>query len=155
MRYALLALLLAVPAASAAGRPPGCTGTQSSWPAGGGRRLVETQCALGASQGTSMLHLVGPGARRVGPLALVTYRDPRSGRPRVVRETVVLGTLAFSKGTLTVLDKFRGIGDCGIYSVFRLARSRFVPVEARAKTACDGKSGGGPTRWPRLPTPAP
>jgi hypothetical protein len=108
---------------------------------------------LGAYQGTSQLFLVGPGGRRLGPLALVTYRDPGTGHPRVTRETVVLGTLAFSKGTLTVLDKFRGLGDCGIYSTFRLVGDRFRTVEVRAKTACDGKPPYDPRRWRRLPTP--
>ena len=58
-------------------------------------------------------------------------------------------------GRLVVFDKSRGIGDCGIYSVFRLDGSRFVPAATRAKVACDGKSGGGPTRWPKLPLLSP
>jgi hypothetical protein len=52
-----------------------------------------------------------------------------------------------------VFDKIRGIGDCGFYSVFKLTSDRFVPTEARAKTKCDGKGGGGPEHWPKLPLP--
>ena len=58
-------------------------------------------------------------------------------------------------GKLDLFDRARGIGDCGIYSVFRFNGSRFVPVVARAKAACDGESGGGPTRWPKLPLLSP
>ena len=55
---------------------------------------------------------------------------------------------------LIVFDKGRGLGDCGFFSVFRLAGDRFIPVEARAKLTCNGK-GADPTRWPKLPTPRP
>ena len=126
-----------------------------AWPVPGGKRLVEVSCFLGAYQGVSMLYLAGGDRQAVGPLALRAYRDPGSGVPTVTRETQILGTFAFSPrtGILLVLDKFRGVGDCGIYSTFRLATDRFVPVEVRAKTACDGKPPYDPLRWPRLPLP--
>ena len=91
-----------------------------------------------------------------GPLSLRVYRDPGTGVPTPTRETVVLGTLLFSARTrtLAVTDRFRGLGDCGIYSTFRLAGDRFVPVSARAKTRCDGRPPYDGSRWPRLPLPA-
>lgn len=125
------------------------------WRTSTGRRLVQVTCSLAAYQGTFMLYLVDASRDVTGPLGLLAYRDPGSGRPTVTRETQILGLASFAPGTgrLTILDKFRGIGDCGIYSTFRLAGDRFVPVEVRAKTRCDGRYGGGPTRWPRLPLP--
>jgi hypothetical protein len=67
----------------------------------------------------------------------------------------VLGTLQFNKGTsrLVVFDKFRGAGDCGILSVFRLQKQRFYPLAVRAKLACNGKGPFDPFRWPLLPLP--
>ncbi len=62
---------------------------------------------------------------------------------------------AAAAGPLPGTTTGNGIGDCGIYSVFRFNGSRFVPVVTRAKAACDGESGGGPTRWPKLPLLSP
>jgi hypothetical protein len=83
------------------------------------------------------------------------YVDPGNGVPRLQLTTSILGDLSFRprSGRLTVLDKARGVGDCGIYSVFRLRAHAFMPIEARAKTACDGKPPFDPTRWPKLPLP--
>jgi len=88
-------------------------------------------------------------------LRLRLYVDTGDGIPRVRTRTMILGNLSFHamSGRLTVLDKWRGLGDCGVYSVFRLRGGAFAPVEARAKTACNGKPPYDPTRWRRLPLP--
>jgi len=112
-------------------------------------------CSFGAYQGVEMLYLVDAARRKVGPLPLLTYRDPGSGVPKRVRETAILGAASFSPrtGELTVLDKFRGLGDCGIFSRFRLVGNTFRTIEVRAKLACNGKPPFDPARWPRLPAP--
>jgi hypothetical protein len=132
-------------------RTPGA-GIGGVWTLAGGRRLVAVDCTLGAYQGTSMLYLLDAARRSTGPLVLRIYRDLGSGKPTAGRTTLVLGTLTFSTRTrtLTVLDKFRGVGDCGLYSVFRLSGERLVAVTARAKLACDGKPPYDPRRWPPL-----
>ena len=117
--------------------------------------LVSVTCTLGAYQGTQVLYLVDRALNRIGPIPLHAYRDPGNGRPRPVRETQILGTLDFRRGTsrLVVLDKFRGAGDCGILSVFRLQKNRFYPLAVRAKIACDGKGPFDPFRWRLLKLP--
>ena len=75
--------------------------------------------------------------------------------PWLVRETKILGVLEFrpSTGRLVVFDKFRGAGDCGIYSVFQLQKTRFTPRAVRAKVDCNCKGPLNPLRWPLLPKP--
>jgi hypothetical protein len=125
------------------------------WTAPASRKLVGVTCFTGAYQGTTMLYLVDGAGRRTGPLKLRIYQDPGSGKPTLTTTAKPLGVLGYTPKTrvLTIFDKARGPADCGIYSTFRLAGSRFVPVSARAKTACDGKPPYDPTRWPRLPVP--
>jgi 4-amino-4-deoxy-L-arabinose transferase-like glycosyltransferase len=115
--------------------------------------LVAVQCAPGAYQGDAMLYLAESGGRSIGPLVLDLYSDPGDGHPRLGKTTVVLGDLRFDRatGTLTVFDKARGVGDCGIYSRYRLAGGRLVLIDARAKTACNSEGPFDPARWPRLP----
>ena len=110
------------------------------FPTGTPRWLVSVTCAPGAYQGTQLLYLVDRGLNRIGPIPLHIYRDPGNGKPRPTRIAQVLGTLDFNSGTsrLVVLDKFRGPGDCGILSVFRLQKQRFYPLAVRAKLKCDG-----------------
>lgn len=126
-----------------------------TWRTSSDKRLVQVSCFLGAYQGTFMLYLVDAKRRATGPLVLVSYRDPGSGRPTLTRQKEILGVASFTPATgiLTVLDKFRGVGDCGIYSTFRLKDDRFVPTEVRAKVACDGKPPYDARRWPKLPVP--
>lgn len=121
-----------------------------------GKRLVGVTCYYGAYQGVSMLYLLRAGQKATGPLSMHIYEDPGSGKPAAKRLTRILGNLDFvpRTGRLVVFDKGRGLGDCGIFSVFKLTGDRFVPVEARAKLKCDGK-GGDPSRWPKLPLPSP
>jgi hypothetical protein len=117
--------------------------------------LVAVTCTQGAYQGTQVLYLVNRALNKIGPIRLHAYRDPGNGKPRPVHETQVLGTLDFNRGTsrLVVFDKFRGVGDCGILSVFRLQNNRFYPLAVRAKLNCNGKGPFEPFRWPLLKLP--
>ena len=125
------------------------------WPVRGGVHVVAVECFEGPYQGVSIVYLVRSRARVTGPLRFRIYADAGNGVPTARTRTGVAGVLTFHprSGRLTVLDKARGLGDCGIYSVFRLGKKSFVPVEARAKTACDGKPPFDPGRWPKLPLP--
>jgi Protein of unknown function (DUF1176) len=125
------------------------------WRANSEVRLVEVSCLLGAYQGTGMLYFVRTDRRVDGPLPLLIYEDPGTGVPTARRRTVILGTIDFDARTerLTVLDKARGIGDCGIFSTFGLSDDRFVLLETRAKLACNGKPPFDPARWTKLPLP--
>jgi Protein of unknown function (DUF1176) len=122
------------------------------WPRSGGERLVAVTCFLGAYQGTTRFYLLDT-SRRATSLAFHVYYDPGSGKPTPIREQEILGVPVFTPrtGSLSVFDKARGPGDCGIYSTFRLSGARFVPVETHARTRCDGKPPYDPKRWPKLP----
>jgi hypothetical protein len=136
------------------GHPP--TSGVQTWRISNRTWLVSVTCILAAYQATQRLYLVDV-TKRATVLTFHIYEDPGSGKPTPVRKQEILGNLLFSPatGTLTLFDKARGIGDCGIYSTFRLAGTRFVPVVTRAKTACDGKPPFSPARWPKLPTLSP
>jgi hypothetical protein len=119
------------------------------------RWFVQVVCVQGAYQSTQLLYLVDRGLNKVGPISLHTYRDLGKGKPTLVRERFILGTLDFNPrtGRLAVLDKFRGVGDCGIYSVFQLKKTYFIPRAIRAKLNCNGKGPYDPSHWPQLPAP--
>ena len=136
------------------GHPP--TSGVQTWRLTSRTGLVSVTCILGAYQGTQRVWIVDV-AKRPTPIVVHVYEDPGTGKPTPMRKQEILGVLDFAPATgrMELFDKARGIGDCGIYSTFALRGGRFVPVQTRAKTACDGKSGGGPTRWPKLPTLAP
>src|SRR5207247_219198 len=91
-----------------------------------------------------------------GALAAAGAGRLPGGKPTPRRETQILGLTSFTPktGDFTVFDKFRGPGDCGIYSAFALHGNALEPVEARAKVACDGKGPYDPARWPKLPLPS-
>ncbi len=98
--------------------------------ANGNRKLVAVECYPGAYQGDALLYLASPSSTPVGPLKLQVYEDPGTGHVKLETATTILGVLDFARstGTLTVFDKFRGVGDCGIYSTYRLEGSRLVLI---------------------------
>jgi hypothetical protein len=126
----------------------------AAWPTAARARLVAVECFPGAYQGVWMLYLVGARREADGPLRLHIYADEGNGMPTARTTTSILGNLSYDRRSarLTVFDRARGAGDCGIYSVFRLRAGAFAPVATRAKTACDGKPPFDPRRWPRLPS---
>ncbi len=119
--------------------------------------FVQVTCYVAAYQATFHLYLVDANRHATGPLALTTYIDPGSGKPKVTHDTLILGSAGFDPktGIFTVEDKGRGLGDCGIYTVAKLTGDRLVTTEVRARLKCDGKPPYDPTRWPKLPIPKP
>jgi Protein of unknown function (DUF1176) len=125
------------------------------WPVADGRRLVEVSCYLGAYQGTEMLYLTTASRHAVGPLRLLTVLDAGAKEPKTAPEAQILGIISFAAkpGRLSVFAKFRGLGDCGTYSTYRLAGDGFRTIAIRAKPNCDGKPPYNPARWPKLSLP--
>jgi hypothetical protein len=122
-------------------------------PAKSSERIVAVECFPGAYQGDAMLYIVKSATKTIGPLHLKTYSDPGNGHPRLITTTVMLGVLDFSRATntLTLFDKYRGVGDCGIFSTYRLTNDALVLKETRVKSACNGKPPYDPSKWPRFP----
>ncbi|KXF77083.1 hypothetical protein ATN84_12045 [Paramesorhizobium deserti] len=55
--------------------------------------------------------------------------------------------------TLTAFFRGRGLGDCGVYNVWKAEEGdedgiTFVLMQSRSKGECDGNDGGGPANWP-------
>jgi hypothetical protein len=126
----------------------------TAFPAGT-QRLVVVDCYFGAYQGTQILYLLGRDSKVVGPLPLRTYDILAGGGLRPVTVTVLLGLFSYDAKTrrLTLFDELRGLGDCGLYSSFRLAGSALVPVSVRAHTVCGEGRSLAPSQWPRVALP--
>ena len=134
----------------------GSSGIVSEPTATVGLRLVSVTCFYGAYQGVTVFYLVDASRKVTGPIRLSIHVDPGSGKPTLGHSTPRMAVESFvpKTGVLTIFDKARGPGDCGIFSTFKLTGTHFVPVSARAKRACDGKPPFDPGKWPKLPTPA-
>jgi hypothetical protein len=115
-------------------------------------------CGTGAYQGTSLLYDVqipqsAPATGRL--LSVPTYDTTgvRSVRLRRTSSDHAVGLIGHSAGNtlLTVLTKFRGLGDCGVWVRYRVDARGLVPLVVRAKVRCDGRPPYNPARWPRYP----
>lgn len=123
-----------------------------------GRMLLVVGCGVGAYQGTFLLYdvQIPQSAPATGRLLRVPTYDPTGARSvalkRVARSQVAgLITHSGDNTLLTVLTKFRGLGDCGVWVRYRMAPGGPVPLVVRAKVRCDGKPPYNPSRWPRYP----
>lgn len=86
---------------------------------------------------------------RIVPLSLPTISDDGP----TVTDTAWNIDWSQKTRTLTAFFKGRGLGDCGIYDVWKAAdsgegRVRFVLMQERSKGDCDGNYAGGPEQWP-------
>lgn len=116
----------------------------------GGARLVEVSCALGAYQGAHRYYLLGaPGSAPVALRFRVLIAQRGALRREPADELWGDAEIDAAAATLTITNRYRAGGDCGTYMQYRIAAQPEVLV-ARAKAACDGKSGGGPEHWPAL-----
>lgn len=124
-------------------------------PLGPGRSLLQVRCAWGAYQGSQMYYLYDEMKRPsgTGPLDFEVRESPddRSLVPATTPEVWGLPAFDPKTGALTVLDKFRGPGDCGTLATYRFDGGRARLVQLRAKTACDGQGAETPERWPEVP----
>ncbi len=125
--------------------------------------LVEAVCFLGAYQGQSnyfFLDESGP-SPHAEPLMFTLYYDYEgTGKPMATTtQDMIGGQFNSSMKQLVILDKFRGIGDCGIYSVYSFNNLYFKPelVELREKSECDEviiEPMIEPSKWPLIPLPS-
>lgn len=135
-----------------------------------GTRIVQITCVVFAYQENFLLYLIDDNRHVTGPLVLPIYVAGEDDEPKLVRKAEVLGISSVAcsgkeympcehddypppAGTLAILAKGRGRGDCGFYSTFKLSGRRLVPVEARAKRACDNEEPFDPRLWPKLRRP--
>jgi hypothetical protein len=120
-------------------------------PLGGGKSLLEVICATGAYQGSQEYFVVG-GADKAQPLKFVTYEaSGPDGETLVKKDAMELTGLAEFDGArreLTVLNRYRGPGDCGSRAVYEIAPNKTTLKEFRAKVQCDGEGAEHPEQWP-------
>ena len=122
----------------------------------GKRYLVRIVCTTGAYQGYQLYYSydegVVPAASK--PLTFMSYEATGESGTKLTRveTTEVWGLSEFDAKTrqLSVLNKFRGPGDCGIYATYAFDKGDVQLREFRAKPACDGRSASQPEQWPRL-----
>ncbi|HKG21470.1 MAG TPA: DUF1176 domain-containing protein [Blastocatellia bacterium] len=119
-----------------------------------GRYLVAVTCTLGAYQGYQLYYLYDE--TKPEPAAkLLTFESRESQEDdslTATQTTEVWGQPTFDEKTkeLKVLNRFRGVGDCGFLATYEFVDGEPKLKELRAKPACDGKDGGGPEKWRKV-----
>lgn len=120
------------------------------------RFLVEVVCTLGAYQGYQRYYLLNESRNPpvVAPLVFTIFevKGERGDRLARTQSEELWGTPEFDRKTrlLTVLNRFRGTGDCGTFSIYTLEQDRPQLKEIRTKIECDGSGADNPKLWPKL-----
>jgi len=136
--------------------PDSALGGVSFHALGSNRYLVEVVCTLGAYQGYQRYYLLDESAPQpmVRALSFAAYETTGKQGQRLTRvQTEELwGSPQFEAKTkrLSVMNKFRGGGDCGTLAVYAFDAGDPELKTLRAKTACDGRGAGMPETWPRI-----
>lgn len=104
--------------------------------------IVEFLCFLGAYQGNYEYFLYDQTSEKtkITPLSLAVFESNSSGK--LIRNNVNLvgGIPDYEpqQQVLTVLTKYRGLGDCGSLGKYKWEGKKFKLLEYRVKEACDG-----------------
>lgn len=115
--------------------------------------LVEVACTRGAYQGSQIYYYVDedPRERRIEPIRFRTFEVPGADAADIIaKEDIELwGSPEFRAKTaeLIVFNKFRGLGDCGSLSTYKLDGARARLQSFKLKAVCDGKGVGKPEQW--------
>lgn len=121
------------------------------------RYLVQVTCTLGAYQGNSVFLLLdesrAPSDSKL--LRFVDYEDsgePGLHRLRKRRVTQLTGTPEFDadQKQLRLINKFRGLGDCGFMTTYSFTKEQPERVLFQAKLECDGKGPFNPQEWKKM-----
>ena len=109
---------------------------------GQGRYLVEVLCFLGAYQGNYEYFLYDRKGSEVilKPLGFDIFEVDDSGKITKKQSHSISGLTEFipEKQELTVLTKYRGLGDCGALAKYQWQQEEFKLLEYRIKEKCDG-----------------
>lgn len=114
----------------------------------GDRTLLGLPCGAGGAYNQPYVFFQEQ-AGRVTPLALPVMSDEGP------TTTGTAWNIDWDQASrmLTAFFKGRGLGDCGVYNVWKAAEGdedgiTFVLKQSRSKDDCDGNDGGGPENWP-------
>lgn len=118
--------------------------------------LVEVMCARGAYQGEQRFMFYDQ--TQTPPVAQLlsfkTYEAPDEKFESLkLQETPEIWGLAeFNPQTneLTILNKFRGVGDCGSWARYGFEQGRPQLREFRAQLACNGRGARDPQKWRKV-----
>ena len=112
------------------------------YPVSNGKYLVEVLCFLGAYQGNYEYFLYDRKASEVilKPLDFDIFEIDDSGKITKKQSHSIGGLTEFipDKQELTVLTKYRGLGDCGALAKYQWQQEKFKLLEYRIKEKCDG-----------------
>lgn len=115
----------------------------SVYPLAQNRYLVQILCFMGAYQGNYRYFLYEKQTDSVSvqPLSLERYEPDDAGKITKTSENNVGGSPDYDPGqkTLSIMTKYRGLGDCGSLAKYQWDSDRFKVVEYRVKDKCDGK----------------
>jgi hypothetical protein len=117
----------------------------SVYPIDHNRYLVQLLCFMGAYQGNYRYFIyekqADSGSVSVKPLGLERYEPDDSGKISQTLEDNVGGSPDYNSGQkiLSVMTKYRGLGDCGSLAHYQWDSNQFKVVEYRVKEKCDGK----------------
>jgi hypothetical protein len=119
--------------------------------------LVQVTCTGGAYQGYQVYYFYDESNQQPAS-KLLTFESRESQDEKSLtrtQTTELWGQPTFDqkKKELTVLNKFRGIGDCGILATYGFVNGEPVLKQLRAKPACDGKGAENPEKWNKVALP--
>ncbi|GAB1582559.1 DUF1176 domain-containing protein [Phyllobacterium phragmitis] len=114
----------------------------------GDRMLLGLPCGAGGAYNQPYVFYQEQGGR-VTPLALPVMGDEGP------TTTAAAWNIDWNQETrtLTAFFRGRGLGDCGVYNVWKANETdedgiAFVLMQSRSKGECDGNNAGGPENWP-------
>jgi hypothetical protein len=121
------------------------------------RYLVQVTCTLGSYQGTYTFLLLdeshSPSSARL--LHFVDFEDSGEPGPNRLKKQIVTeltGTPEFDveKKQLRLINKFRGLADCGYMSTYSFTKEQPELILFQAKLECDKKGPFNPREWKKL-----
>jgi hypothetical protein len=116
--------------------------------------LVEITCTLGAYQGFQVYTYLderdSPPVARLLTFPTLEYTSEKTLEKTEAQELWGLSVFDSKSRRLTVLNRFRGLGDCGTFATYGFEGEKPVLLEFRAKWDCDGMGAEDPQKWDRI-----
>lgn len=119
--------------------------------------LIEVICTFGAYQGFQVYSYLDE-TKSPADAKLLTFpaygsKDENKLEKKETEELWGVSEFDFKTKQLTILNKFRGLGDCGTLATYGFHGGDVQLKELRAKLTCDGKGAENPKMWRKIGLP--
>lgn len=105
------------------------------------KSLIEVFCSIGANSNSKVYFIYNESNQEANQVNFKQISPYTTDYTNLPDEKIIRGDVEILDNQIKIFNKYRAIGDCGDFSIYRFDGNNFVVEEIRVKKECDGMVG--------------